>query len=315
MPPQDKMKDMETVYILGSGAIGLSLAAHLAEAGRPVVAVRTSRKDVPRSSVTVIVHNGKTHLSVALDTVSLSELDQLDGIIVLAAKSHANEAIALELKDKVVAGPVVMMQNGIGVERPFIKARLLPIYRCVLYATSQAASEHELTLHPIASSPIGTISGDRSGLEYCVRHLTTEGFPFHAEDDIQSKIWQKAIINCVFNSICPLLEVDNGVFARDEHAANLARELVRECLTLSERFDLRISEGEVMEMVGRISKGSNHLISTLQDIRAGRPTEVQSLNLEMARLAASLKPKLELPKIELLGKMILAKSLQPRNGA
>jgi 2-dehydropantoate 2-reductase len=37
----------------------------------------------------------------------------------------------------------------------------------------------------------------------------------------------------------------------------------------------------------RISTGSKQLISTLQDIRNGRQTEIESLNLEIARLAAS----------------------------
>jgi 2-dehydropantoate 2-reductase len=68
-----------------------------------------------------------------------------------------------------------------------------------------------------------------------------------------------------------------------------------------------------MEQIMRISRASDgQLISTLQDIRTGRKTEIEFLNLEIARVAASMQPKLYLPRIELLGKMILAKSLQQR---
>ena len=66
-----------------------------------------------------------------------------------------------------------------------------------------------------------------------------------------------------------------------------------------------LSESELMEQLTRISKGSDgQLISTLQDIRAGRQTEIDYLNLEIARVAASLQPALQLPRVELLGTMI-----------
>jgi ketopantoate reductase len=155
-------------------------------------------------------------------------------------------------------------------------------------------------------------TGNESGLKKCIEDLTTDGFPFRAEANIQREIWKKAIINAVFNSICPLLDVDNGVFARDDETASLAGQLVRECVTLTDRLNIGLSESELMETIMLISKGSDQLISTLQDIRSGRQTEIEFLNLEIARVAASMQPRLDLPRIELLGKMILVKSLQQR---
>jgi 2-dehydropantoate 2-reductase len=301
---------METIYILGSGAIGFPLAALLAHAGRPVVAVRTSRQGVPKSTITVTVHNGGNRLSASVETISLSNLASLAGTIVITAKSYANQAIARQLQAKAATGPIVVMQNGVGVEKPFLEAHFSPIFRCVLYVTSQAVSAYDFKFRPISPSPIGIITGDESGLQQCVAALTTAGFPFRTEANIPREIWKKAIINSVFNSICPLLEVDNGVFYRDEETADLARELVRECLTLADRLKLGLSESEIMDQIMVISQGSDgQLISTLQDIRAGRRTEIDFLNLEIARVAASMQPELQLPRIELLGKMILAKSL------
>jgi 2-dehydropantoate 2-reductase len=307
------MGAMERIYVLGAGAVGFPLAAFLARAGRGVVAVRTSREDVAKGTVTVTVHNGTRGISTPVETVSLSRLATLEGTIVVTSKSYANEGIARALKEKGTTGPVVILQNGVGVERPFLEAGFSPIYRCVLYVTSQATSEYAFTFRPVTASPIGVISGDESGLEKCVEDLSTGEFPFRPEGNIQREVWKKAIINSVFNSICPLLEVDNGVFVRDEEAAELAREVVRECVALTERLNLGLSEGEIMEQLLRISRGSEgQLISTLQDIRAGRQTEIAFLNLEIARVGASLEPALELPRVELLGRMILAKSLQKR---
>jgi 2-dehydropantoate 2-reductase len=306
------MERKQTIFIVGSGAVGFPLAAYLANAGRSVVAVRTSRNDVPKSTITVTVQNGEGLITSPIETVSLSNLRNLDGIVVIATKSYINQTIAAELKARGAHGPLVIMQNGVGVEQPFLEAGFNTVCRCVLYVTSQPSSENNFSFRPITASPIGIIQGAEADLNLCVEQLNTEQFPFRAETNIQKQVWKKAIINSVFNSICPLLEVDNGVFVRDEPTADLARQLVEECITLTDRLNIGLSESEVMQQIMLISKGSKQLISTLQDIRNGRQTEIESLNLEIARLAASQQPPLHLPRIELLGKMILAKSVLHR---
>jgi 2-dehydropantoate 2-reductase len=303
------MDTKETIYILGSGAVGFPLAAYLANAGRSVVAVRTSRNDVPKSKIEVTVQDASNRVTAPIETISLSDLARLDGTVAIATKSYTNQTIADLLKARKATGPLVIMQNGVGVEQPFLEAGFAAVCRCVLYVTSQPTSEFQFSFRPITASPIGIIEGPEAELAKCVAQLNTEAFPFRAEANIQKEIWKKAIINSVFNSICPLLEVDNGVFVRDEQTANLARQLVEECITLTDRLNIGLSETEVMKQIMLISTGSKQLISTLQDIRNGRQTEIESLNLEIARLAASLQPPLYLPQTELLGKMILAKSV------
>jgi len=306
------MHNQETIYILGSGAVGFPLAAYLTNAGRNVVAVRTSRNDVPKSTINVTVQDGINRVTVPIETISLSNLTMLDGTVVITTKSYTNPAIADLLKERKATGPLVIMQNGVGIERPFRDAGFAAVCRCVLYLTSQPTSEFEFSFHPITASPIGIIEGPEAELAKCVEQLNTEAFPFRAEANIQKEIWKKAIINSVFNSLCPLLDVDNNVFVRDEATAHLARQLVKECITLTDRLNIGLSETEVMQQIMRISAGSKQLISTLQDIRNGRQTEIESLNLEIARQAASLQPPLYLPQTELLGKIILAKSFLHR---
>jgi 2-dehydropantoate 2-reductase len=315
LAPSTVMHNQETIYILGSGAVGFPLAAYLTSAGRTVVAVRTSRSDVPKSTINVTVQDGSNQVTVPIETISLSNLGNLEGTVVITTKAYTNPAIALLLKDRKATGPVVIMQNGIGVERPFLQAGFTAVCRCVLYLTSQPTSEFQFSFHPVIASPIGIIEGPEADLIRCVDQLHTDAFPFRAETNIQKEIWKKAIINSVFNSICPLLDVDNGVFVREESTIDLARQLVRECITVTDRLNIDLSETEVMQQIIRISTGSTQLISTLQDIRNGRQTEIESLNLEIARLAGSLQPPLYLPKIELLGKMILAKSVLHRKTA
>lgn len=306
------MADRRTIYILGSGAIGFPLAASLAGAGRSVLAVRTSRDDTPRETITITTDDGAARASTPVETVALARLGHLDGIIVVASKSYANPAIARRLAAKAAAGPIIIMQNGVGVERPFLDAQFASVYRCILYVTSQAAPDGAFRVRPVAPSPIGVVRGDEAELAGCVAALSTEHMPFRAEPNIQREIWKKAIVNVAFNSICPLLDVDNGIFARDPAVADVARLLVGECVALTDRLGLDLGEGELLEQILMISRRADgQLISTLQDIRAGRPTEIESLNLEIARVAAALQPSLGLPRVELLGRLIAARSLRP----
>jgi 2-dehydropantoate 2-reductase len=260
----------------------------------------------------VTVRDGINRVTAPIETISLSKLTRLDGTVVITTNAYTNLAIADLLKERKATGPLVIMQNGVGIERPFLDAGFVAVCRCVLYLTSQPTSEFEFSFHPVTASPIGIIGGPEAELAKCVERLNTEAFPFRAEENIQKEIWKKAIINSVFNSLCPLLDVDNNVFVRDEATMQLARQLVKECITLTDRLNIGLSETEVMEQIMRISTGSKQLISTLQDIRNGRQTEIESLNLEIARLAASQQPPLYLPQTELLGKIILAKSLLHR---
>lgn len=302
----------ETIYVVGSGAVGLPLAVHLTRAGRRAVAVRTSRTGLPRQTVTVTLQDGDEFTSAEVETVSLDRLEQAQGILAVTAKANANEAIARALKKKGARGPLVVMQNGVGVEKPFLEAGFSPLYRCILYLTAEVTDEHIVSFRPVTPMPTGIVEGDETGLEQVVAALNTEGFPFRTEANIQREIWKKAIINAVFNSICPLLDVDNGIFARDGAAEEMAREVVRECVALTDRLELGLSENELMEQLLLISRRSDgQLISTLQDIRAGRPTEIDYLNLEIARVAASLQPPLATPRTALLGKMIRVKAACP----
>lgn len=307
------MVPAEKIYVVGSGVVGFPLAAYLTAAGRDVIAVRTSRADVAPGRTTVTVQNGAERISLPVVTASLAQLPKIDGLIVVTAKSHANQAIATELQAKGATGPVVILQNGVGVEKPFVAAGFAPVYRCVLYVTSQMTAEGAFSFRPVTASPIGVMHGESAGLEACIATLTTDGFPFRPEEKIEREVWKKAIMNAVFNSICPLLDIDNGIFTRSAEVAALARTVVDECVTLTDCLGLDLTADELMAQIMVISRRSDgQLISTLQDLRGGRETEIEFLNLEMARIAAALQPALALPKTELLGKMIAAKSLQLR---
>jgi 2-dehydropantoate 2-reductase len=305
------------IYIVGAGAIGMSLAVNLIQSGRSVLAVRTSRPQDAWDTVQITVQcNENPPIEAPVEMVSLSRLERLrDGVIVITAKATANRLVASELKRKKANLPIVIMQNGIGVESPFIESEFPDIYRCVLYATSQEREENFFRFRSVTASPIGAVQGDARGLKDIVEQLNTFNFQFRAEDRITEESWKKTIMNAVFNSICPLLEVDNGIFCRDKRVAEIAVEIVRESLEVPKRLGLDLNEKSIMEQLLKISERSDgQLISTLQDLKNGNETEIEFLNLEIARIAEEMIPKVVVSQTKVLGELILIKSELKRNG-
>ena len=303
--------ETERIYILGSGSVGTSLAVHLVNHGRSVTAVRTSTDDIEPQTVEVTISGGHGRTFKALvETVSLAKLKRIAGTVVVTAKSYANGLIASKLREREISAPIVIMQNGIGVEDPYLGLDSLRIYRCVLYVTGQKIADNAYAFAPITPCPVGVVRGDEQELEHLVKILDTPEFPFVLHGSIQQEVWKKAIINSVFNSICPLLEVDNGIFVRSERTALLAREIVDECIPVMQSAGFSLNADEVMKQIFTISKGSDgQLISTLQDINSGRETEIDYLNLEIARIAQRLAPQSRVSTTRALGELIKIKSM------
>ena len=305
------MLETERVYILGAGAIGLALAVHLVNSGKKVTAVSIRNNEISEKVKEIFVQSSENSVIKApVEIISLSQSKDLHGIIVISAKSYANIFISAQIKEKGIKGPIIIMQNGIGVEDPYLLSDDSEIYRCILYSTSQKTDEYNLRFRSIIPSPIGIIKGSEHNLKKIVEQLDTPGFKFHVESNIQKEIWKKSIINSAFNSICPLLDVDNGIFVRNENATGLASEIIDECITVTRCLGLNLNRNEIMEQLLKISKSTEgQYISTLQDIRNARETEIESLNLEIARIAEKMTSRIEVSKTKLLGTMILIKSL------
>lgn len=298
------------IFVIGFGAIGKALAVSLRLDGKNVVILRGSVDDESsRAEQIQVVLNDGTTLEAEIEVSTVSRFSRLDGIVVLTNKSYGNENLSRALKSKTNRSPIVILQNGLGVERPFMDGGFPEIYRCVLFVTSQTVSENKVSFKPVAVSPIGTIKGSDANLNRIVEQLNSDNFQFKAEADIQTVIWKKAIINSVFNSICPLLEVDNGIFHRDEKVLAIARRVVEECVAISKEAGIFLEIDEVVERLLLISKSSDgQLISTLQDIRNKRKTEIETLNFEIVNIAKTLNLEDAVKETKLLGELTRLKS-------
>lgn len=300
---------MGKIYIIGSGAVGLALAACLKAEGKDVILLRGRANHGVRSLKKIQLVLEDTEQEVELELNRIEDFKWLDGIVVVTTKSYGNKSISDQLKNKTGSSPIVLLQNGLGIENAFIANNFPDIYRCVLFVTSQMIGEDRVKFKPVSSSLIGTIKGDPGKLDQIVRLLSSNIFPFSADPNIQKTIWKKAIMNSAFNSICPLLEVDNGIFHRDKQVLLIAQRLIKECVFVANQSGISLTVEEVEEKLLQVSRSSDgQLISTLQDINNGRETEIDTLNLEIARIAEGLGLAEKVTETRLLGEMVLLKS-------
>lgn len=298
------------IYIIGAGAVGKALAVFLKLQGKNVCIVRGSVDNTPTQIETISIQmDMETTLKADIEVSTLTSHSAFDGILVVTSKSFGNESLAKILNSRAKSTPIVLLQNGLGVENPFIQEGFTDLHRCVLFTTCQVVGENLIRFKPVAESLVGQISSQLESLDYITNQLNSPIFKFRTEVNIQYVIWKKAIANCVFNSICPLLDTDNGIFLRNKDVMELAEKVIQECVNIANLSGIEISVNEVIESVKMISKMSDgQLISTLQDINNKRPTEIETLNFEVVSIARSLGKETEVTHTKLLGELTKMKA-------
>ncbi|KIO51805.1 ketopantoate reductase family protein [Flavobacterium hibernum] len=296
------------IFIIGNGVIGKALAVALILNGRKATILRGSIDNHPANIENIQVLIGDEIVEAEVLISSLSHYEKLDGTILLTNKSFGNAALSNKLKDKTGKSPIVFLQNGLHIENSFIDKDFDELYRCVLLATSESLENNKVRFKLVAPSPIGIIKGSDEVLTEIVNVLDTSLFSFRKEQDIQTLIWKKVISNCVFNSICPLLETDNGIFQRNEEVLAIAKTVITECLSVAKEHGINLTTDIVLENILAISKMSDgQKISTYQDILNKRETEIETLNLAIAK-SALLKGNIAVPITEMLGQLVKIKS-------
>ncbi len=101
----------------------MTLAVLLRQAGKDVLLLhgRRGSPEEGETAITVECSDG-TSQTAAVPLRTLEQVDQLDGLILVTSKSFGNPDIARRLLGKTGQSPVVLLQNGLGIEQPFLDA-------------------------------------------------------------------------------------------------------------------------------------------------------------------------------------------------
>ncbi len=128
-----------------------------------------------------------------------------------------------------------------------------------------------------ASYPIGEPSGATTPrLERLAELMAAGGLHAPVQQDIRGQIWTKMINSLCWNAAAFLTEAVNGRFADAPDAVEVVRRMMTEMEAVATALGARIPtpmEKRIAMTVG----ASGHVMSMLQDLRRGRPIEIDVL--------------------------------------
>jgi 2-dehydropantoate 2-reductase len=290
------------VLVYGAGAVGLGIASCLLDSGVDVDLI--AREDtvtglnadgLTRTGLFGWVHAapGTFGAYTSLDACPAKTYD----IILICTKSFDSEGAAYDLaahQDRIGGGAkFVLCQNGWGnaeiFGRYFDPQRVYNA-RVITGFHRHRANEVEITVHADAIH-VGSLSGaDAAVIEPLCRAIDEGGIPCAATTDIGKDLWAKMLYNCALNPLGAILKVPYGALADHATTKQLMDQITGEVFTVMERAGHQAhwpTAGDFLDVfyARLVPDTAEHESSMLQDIMAGKRTEIEALNGAVIQLA------------------------------
>ena len=266
--------------MLGAGAIGSFYGAKLAPTndvtliGRAehVAAINSRGLRIEGIESEVV----RVHAATALDHLGS------EALIVLTTKvpdsAAALNPIAPLVRDDTT---ILCLQNGIGSER--VARAAVGNRGIVLRGITQFGA--------IFKSP-GVIQFMARGYTVVERHersarlagvLSAAGLDCRVSPNIGADVWHKLVVNCVVNPITAILGCEVGGIANPQ-LEPLKRLVIDECIAVAAAEGVNF-ETDFMREIDDFFRPSHNVASMLQDLRRGRPTEIDYMNGAVTAIA------------------------------
>jgi len=281
--------------VLGGGSLGLLLAFKLIAAGLPCVLWTRTREQADRLNRDGLILQNAEGETAGRVTVESRAWDGegTDGaeLVLLAVKQTALEPAFLERLARAVPlnGTVVPFQNGIGHVAKLRAA--LPGRSVVAAVTTEGALRiDETTVRHTGRGEI-RIGGDGEpeSAPEVARLLKEAGFSAFLSNDWEESILRKLLVNAAINPLTAILRIANGGLAESSERLALTKALFEETYGILRDCGLGLPEAEGWNEILRVCRAtSGNRSSMLQDVLAGRPTEIDAINGEIVRMAERL---------------------------
>ncbi len=276
-----------SILIVGAGSLGSGLAAMACIAGfnTYLLARRTSYDRVAGGYLFMPGPDSApepVHPKVVLCDEEPMEPVEFD-LCIVAVKTYDTESATRALSNLISRNTIVMsLQNGIG---------LVQIIRGVLAskhkenAVVRSVTSHgfnwteEVCVHAGAGrtviGPYGSHEKEAASAALMIQEM---GIEVESSLDMRKEEWGKAVVNAAINPITAIVGCENGKLEQDERLSRLWRDVVTECVKLAPQ-DLGLELVATQDLVQQVilHTGPNRS-SMLQDVIAGRKTEVEHIN-------------------------------------
>ena len=286
---------MLNVLIVGAGAVGLGLTSLLLQSGCRITLVGRE------PTVNALAAYGLDRIGIFDDfysppesftvfsTLKAVSLDQFDFALV-CVKSFDTETVGQQIKDstfqKLSSVKFVLCQNGWGNAETFsqfvpqeniFNARIITGFTC------PERNKVDVTVH---AQPLhlGSLYGvDLKALMPLAQAFREGGMPSVVTPDISKDLWAKMLYNCPLNALGALLEVSYGLLGENKNTRKIMELIVDEVFSVMHAMGYGThwnnSKSYLEDFYGKLLPSTyDHESSMLQDLRAGKMTEIDAIN-------------------------------------
>jgi 2-dehydropantoate 2-reductase len=286
------------IVVIGSGAMGGLFGAKLAATGNDVLLYDTWSEHVAaieRHGLSIEgIDNTVVRYRVRATDQPTRDLSETELILVQVKGYDTYEALRPFNGRLNPETFVLSLQNGLGNLEQMRSA--LPGHHRILLGTTAHGST---VLGPgrIRHAGKGSTSiGDpaitatpRFDLGPIRAVLQAAGFETSIASNIHSAVWAKLISNVVINPLTALTGLRNGELLDDPRIVAMMEATIAEALAVMEAAGVPPAVDDFYQHARRVMEMTRPNVSSmLQDIRAGRRTEIGSINGAVAHLAREL---------------------------
>jgi len=269
--------EIDTVAIVGAGAMGAAYAAMFSDAGGFSVSFVARGERYRRLTQGPLTVNGKAYRIPVIDPETAPSPAQL---IIVALKHHH---LAGALEDiKSLVGPesiILSVMNGLESEEIIGAAcgmeKMVNAIAVGIDAVGEADRFTFASPGKIIFGP-GPGGGDPDRLARLQAALNRAGIANDIPADIRRTLWWKFMINVGINQASAVLRAPYGTFQHVPDAAALMTALMQEVVALAPAGGIDLDETATNDWLAILPTLSpTGKTSMLQDIAAGRKTEVE----------------------------------------
>ena len=292
--------------VFGAGAVGLGLSSFLLQAGHRVHLVGKEQ------TVVALRKNGLKRQGIfgpafftpqqltASSNLAETGRETFDFYLV-CTKSFDTENSARQLKSESTLAhqksPIVLCQNGWGnaeIFSRFFSPKQVYNARVITGFIRPEPHAVDVTVHAQPVHLGSLFDGNATHLQLLADALSLGGLPSAVTDDIGKDLWAKMLYNCPLNALGAVLQVPYGHLGEDENSRVLMERIVREVFQVMQGLGHAShwpSAGDYLKdfYENLLPSTYSHESSMLQDIRAGRITEIEALNGVIVREGRKLK--------------------------
>jgi 2-dehydropantoate 2-reductase len=290
-----------TVAIVGAGAIGGLLGAHLTRAGDDVVLIARGPHLAAMRSRGVTVR-GRTeefteHPTATDDMEAVAEAD----VVFITLKAHSIPAAAPRIGRALrPEATVVGAMNGIpwwyfpdrhleSVDPGGVVARSIPLRQvvgCVVYPAATVVEPGVIAHEEGDRFSLGEPDGSKSErVQRIASMVAAAGFKAPVQARLRGEIWLKLLGNATLNPVSAVTGATMAEMFRTEGSRAIIRTLMEEVAAVAKALDVAIPLDIEKRMEGSASVGE-HKTSMLQDMEARKPLELDALLGAVIEIAA-----------------------------